>query len=1001
MKISKLYVLIVICFISILTIGAVSAESNADIVVSDADDSVMGVSVDSTDKVVQNDNVVGVSDAKSYVVNDTTYSDYFDDKGNLKDVVNAGDSLLINSLTDKVLNISKNVTIANDLNSGIITNSNIILSGDASGSLIKGLTFNNTNKANAISIDNGLSDISILNNVILMSTNKEGNFGQYDSIYAILGNGAINNVIINNNTINMDCSDVAYIYAIDFTPYVNWIAQDSGADNLTLSNNDIHITSKEGETVKPAMAEAIYLDGVHNTVFENNNVVVTTDLATTFNYGLQVADSSVYTSNENLAPVNVTIRNNTLNFKGKYMIYGITVISSHTDDDDEYDANILISSNYVKANSEWGVFAIGSYAGNVTIEFNNIIATGVNKPENITSSDSFKAGTSAIQIIGSTYDKVIVKNNNIGTSVLAINTTAAPEDTNIADNNLGYIIDEYNYGYFFDEDGQFIGDVGNGTTSIYLKELNNKNLIFTKSNISISGNLYYSGDCYSQNDCTIKIGNGVDEVSNVIISDLTMCNSNKVPITIGNNVKNVTIDENKLFLLNSGDLYYSAILLSGATENIKIYYNTIKVIGTAKGSYGIDVTGYDVNYMPQGNPKGIYISYNNIFVDVSNYAAGIYIDTPINTLIEANTVTVSSDSNNPAYGIATGDSSAWTSGKMDPSKNITISNNVVVSDTYDMIYGIEVFGGDDVKILNNTINATSEGGVFGVAIKVSNSIVKNNTIRANGGKDWKSASIYDSFGTGHAGLLLKDCKNINVSNNEIRSYYGEGNDYGVLANGTSNSKVINNIIVSNNKTRNGNYAVKTGNDTSVIVSNNSPKTVKIIASSLTKYYGDSKKLTVTLKDNEGKLIANKKVAMNINGKTYYAKTNAKGQATFTINNAKGTYKTAISFAADKNYFLPANKTITVKVVVPTFKPVKTTIKKGNYIKVLVKDAKSKPIKNQKIKFTVANKVYTVTTNAKGIAALKFIKKANIIVKVGFKSTATYGKTTKSFKVKVI
>ena len=72
----------------------------------------------------------------------------------------------------------------------------------------------------------------------------------------------------------------------------------------------------------------------------------------------------------------------------------------------------------------------------------------------------------------------------------------------------------------------------------------------------------------------------------------------------------------------------------------------------------------------------------------------------------------------------------------------------------------------------------------------------------------------------------------------------------------------------------------------------------------------TKKYTVSLKNNLGKAMKGKKVKLTVNGKTYTAKTNAKGKATFKITklNRKGSFKATIKYAGSKYY-----KKVTKKV----------------------------------------------------------------------------------------
>lgn len=65
----------------------------------------------------------------------------------------------------------------------------------------------------------------------------------------------------------------------------------------------------------------------------------------------------------------------------------------------------------------------------------------------------------------------------------------------------------------------------------------------------------------------------------------------------------------------------------------------------------------------------------------------------------------------------------------------------------------------------------------------------------------------------------------------------------------------------------------------------------------------TKKYTVTLKDNINRAIKNVKVTLKINGKTYTAKTDGKGKATFKIKklSKKGSYKSTVTYKGDGCY----------------------------------------------------------------------------------------------------
>ena len=109
-------------------------------------------------------------------------------------------------------------------------------------------------------------------------------------------------------------------------------------------------------------------------------------------------------------------------------------------------------------------------------------------------------------------------------------------------------------------------------------------------------------------------------------------------------------------------------------------------------------------------------------------------------------------------------------------------------------------------------------------------------------------------------------------------------------------------------------------DTNTNTNTNTKKTTKVATKLIAKNKKFKaktkvKKYTITLKTKAGKAVKKVQVTLKIKGKTYKAKTNAKGKATFKIKKLtkKGKHKAVIKFAGNKNYKACSKKVkITIK-----------------------------------------------------------------------------------------
>ena len=196
-------------------------------------------------------------------------------------------------------------------------------------------------------------------------------------------------------------------------------------------------------------------------------------------------------------------------------------------------------------------------------------------------------------------------------------------------------------------------------------------------------------------------------------------------------------------------------------------------------------------------------------------------------------------------------------------------------------------------------------------------------------------------------ITLKDDKGKKLSGLKVTVDLNGANEYITDENGQ--------IKVATGKLNPKTYTVKisfAGTSEYKKASKTAKVTVKKISTKLTanaktfKFEDKTKKYTITLKDNKGKVMKNTKVSLKVNGKTYNATTNSKGVASFKLSKLtkKGNFNAVITYAGNKYYNKSTKKAkITVKAPAKN-KTTWKTVAKGSKDKATVKKIQ-KALKN--------------------------------------------------------
>ena len=156
----------------------------------------------------------------------------------------------------------------------------------------------------------------------------------------------------------------------------------------------------------------------------------------------------------------------------------------------------------------------------------------------------------------------------------------------------------------------------------------------------------------------------------------------------------------------------------------------------------------------------------------------------------------------------------------------------------------------------------------------------------------------------------------------------------------------------------------------------SSKTVSVFIKTPTKLtnsgssVGKGKNYYVTLKDSNGKVLANKNVVFKYRGKSYKKTTNSNGIASLKINSPIGyTYRLTYSYSGSSNYGYSSGSVNLKTKMATTLTGSSSTIIKGNAYKVTLKDGNGKALSKKTVTFVFSGSTYKKTTDSKGVTSL--------------------------------
>ena len=952
--------LIFLCLMFIVSIGAVSAADDVNNTVDntvDADTAINSVSVDS----VIMDSPIYANNAKEYTITNDNYENYFDNEtGDILDTApfNNGDVLKIDNVSDKCFVISKNLTILPAGANTTFTNVGFNFVPGSEGSIVNGVTINNT--VGKWSNNDAVFLIPILilhtKNITVINSNL------YSSASTV---PAPNNVVymvnasycnIRNNTISQSSGKVpvnivssSYNNITDNKMYsksANVIFVGLGFSSLAVAGvsegNLFKNNILDGNGISSAMCYAIKLQG-------NSNVGKTIGQNTFIGNTISNAYDGIYIQDD----VNgTTIINNTfINVRTgiemvhqravveKAYIYGNNITAttdaivitrgSATIEDNvinagnrgiflkPFSSDLLILNNHVVARGQYAVWS-DSRSNNVTVMGNYLVSSSFKGDNAVKAKDKSKVSGNGPLDINVAIDADITKN---ATATIKLSPMVNGTIT-ISFNGKIETID-------FNGSGSLVYDLG-------LLEFGEHNITVT-----YNGNNNFNGTTVTKTFFVDKINTGIKlVVGNVNVDETAVINVTLTPgingtvkVVVNGQTYNVVI-KNGIGTLEvkwlkagkydvsayfTGQNYYKDSFASASFSVNKL--NPVLSINASSINCGEDViinvsssvSSIEVELVIRLDNSNYY-RYDSFYIygqesrKISDLPAGSYL---------VQFIAPEDTKNNRAQTTV-----RFTVSKLASSVAVDVKDIVVGEDA---VIGVSVPG-----IVSGVVNVTVNDESYDVAIvdgkgtlTISNLVAGDYNISASylGDDKYLSSSNSTKFTISKlASSVAVDVDDIVVGEDAVIGVSVPDIVSGVVnvtVNGRSyNVAIVDGkgvLIISNLAA--GDYAVDVNyaGDNKYVASSNSTKfTISKLASSVAVDVGDivvgeDAVVNVVLPDD-----ATGSVTITVNGKDYVVDVKY-GVASVTISDlAKGNYNVSVKYSGDNKY-LPGENTTQFRV----------------------------------------------------------------------------------------
>ncbi len=916
------------------------------------------------------------SDFAIYAVSNSTVKDNliydcnFNDEGimgaiHVGDNSNVSNNIIRNCNGTGIIIEGSNVIIAN--NNLNVTRYGIYTQGDRSVITIE-LNIVDSNNASAIKLEKQSRkafphDISIINNT-LYSNSIEG------AIYKdnLCTNITVNNTrIIGESGITITVNETTHL--ISENNFDNYFSLYGSLNNVIKENDTLLFLGTFSSKGKLTINEKVTLLGA-NAIFKDTTFIISeiedvvienihisnpnTNLADRL-WGIQIVNSS-----------NITIKNCNISIYDPYSAFAVYVLNSN-------DCSILNSS--LKA--EGNYFTVALFSFNST----NLLING-----------------STIETIGSGETYLI--NNRSCLNILLNGATICPDGSVVCPDGTVYDPDECDKL----DDGTIVCPDGtqictDGTTIC----ADGTQICADGTMICADGTTICADGTQICADGTTICADGTQICSDgtIICADGTILEEGDYSTDENGNI--ICLDGTVICVDGSG----TAGALDGVIPGTHMISGLFRTYGA------LFVHSSNINFT---NNKVSVSSNLDPFYDLNescNTIAGVFIHYGgFNNTISNNNITlVSNDPVIYAMGIVGASPNSSAEGAKN---NSFIGNNVSIRGPY---YGVGIYLG--YKALNSTFENNIEIIAINANQKVNRTLVENDENIINDQIEiipshYTALTVSDASykwnnGNKYIAVTLKDANGTAISNQVVVLNVGGAN-----YTGTTDANGIAKIKVSISKVGTFDVSAYFFGEGILLASSSAGKLTlgkdSTSMSSAGKTYTvttASKTITVTLRDGSGNLVANRKVAATVNGKTYYATTNSKGVATFKLSlNAVKTYTVSLKFAGD-SYYTASSSSVKVKV---TKTKTKLTVPKKTYkakaktkkLTATLKDQTGKAIKSKKVTFIVNKKKYTAKTNKKGVATVKvkLSKKKTYKFTVKFAGDKTYVAVKKTGKVKI-